>query len=185
MKKAPITTNTKRLHSFRPLALPHKPILSLNASYEALWKALISGIGPSSSLYDISTDDKLNRSLKELGIIPESMFSNKFEHSPSCFGIDPLRLLEAKLRIWREENTLMYEGMVPERWLLLRVRLYNSFNPCNSVGMVPCKWFEDRSIKCNRVAFPSSGGISPETLLFEILRLVMLRHSPHLEESSP
>uniref|UniRef100_A0A6N2LIF8 Uncharacterized protein n=2 Tax=Salix viminalis TaxID=40686 RepID=A0A6N2LIF8_SALVM len=137
MKKAPITTNTKRLHSFRPLALPHKPILSLNASYEALWKALISGIGPSSSLYDISTDDKLNRSLKELGIIPESML------------------------------------------------LYNSFNPPNSVGMVPCKWFEDRSIKCNRVAFPSSSGISPETLLFEILRLVMLRHSPHLEESSP
>uniref|UniRef100_A0A6N2LJ29 Uncharacterized protein n=1 Tax=Salix viminalis TaxID=40686 RepID=A0A6N2LJ29_SALVM len=62
--------------------------------------------------------------------------------------------------------------MVPERWLLLRVRLYNSFNPCNSVGMVPCKWFEDRSIKCNRVAFPSSGGTYPDKLFSPITSLV-------------
>nr|ABK94514.1 unknown [Populus trichocarpa] len=100
MNKAPITTNTKsklpkrgstikitslllflltvvllfgRLHGFRPLALPHIPILSLNASNEALWKALISGMGPCSLLDDISTVVKLNMSLKVLGIRPESM----------------------------------------------------------------------------------------------------------------
>ena len=56
---------------FKPVTLPHKPLLFLNASIKASRKALFLGIGPSNWLYDISTFVKLDISSKEDGMDPE------------------------------------------------------------------------------------------------------------------
>jgi len=41
-----------------------------------------------------------------------------FEHSPSCFGIDPPRFLEAKLRARSLDSIWISTGRTPKRWLL-------------------------------------------------------------------
>ena len=80
-------------HSFKLEALPHKPLLFLNAPNEASLKALLLGKGgPSKQLYDISTLVKLDISPKVAGIEPDSSLWERFNISklcnfPSCSGI--------------------------------------------------------------------------------------------------
>ena len=58
--------------AFKLEALPHKPLLFLNALNRASLKALFLGKGPSKQLYDISTLDELDISPKVAGIEPKN-----------------------------------------------------------------------------------------------------------------
>ena len=82
--------------AFKPKALPHKPLLFLNASNGASLKAFLFGRGPSKKLYDISTLVKLDISSKVAGMEPNSSLWERFNVSmlcisPSCGGIFPIK----------------------------------------------------------------------------------------------
>ena len=61
------------------------------------------------------------------------------EHSPSCLGIKPLRLLATRFNsiIW--DNIPISEGMLPESLLLLNRSLSNDFKRPNSFGIFPVR----------------------------------------------
>ena len=81
--------------AFKLEALPHKPLLFLNASNGASLKTLLLGRGPSKQFYDISTLVKLDISPKVAGMEPKSSLWERFNvsklrNSPSCGGIFPI-----------------------------------------------------------------------------------------------
>ena len=90
--------------AFKLDALPHKPLLFLNASNGASLKALLLGRGPSKQLYDISTLVKLDISPKVVGMEPKSSLWERFNVSklrnyPSCGGIFPINTFSLKSSI--------------------------------------------------------------------------------------
>ena len=85
------------------MALPHKPLLFLNASLDASQNCLVFGIGPSNWLLDKSTDVKLINWSKVDGIEPESALWERFKismvfKSPSCYGMSLVRLFWLRSR---------------------------------------------------------------------------------------